>query len=427
MAEDGQIEITEFELSSAVLVSATQQIIDIKFQIQDLNIYQDIFTNCLSGELLVVDALNIPAKFGLHGNEFLYLNFKTPALRGFDSAFRVYKISEYNLRNLNSIGYTIHFCSEEFFINQQKRISKSYKNTTNSKIIIDILRNQLKVSDDKMKKSAIEETKGSQSLIVPNMKPLEAINWVSSFSINNALSSAFLFFETQFGFNFRSLESLYSDPVYKKITLQPKNILSDEDRRQISQSNPDRFTIKQLFDVLETASTGGFASSMLRLNIASQEHKNLNFNPITNVSKHLNEYIPFNNATNRFDQTLVSDSAYVRYFPTFQGDLTDKWLLQRACQLSLLNSFRMNIQLPGDSQICAGTILDLDYPLIQQLENSGQVEQDPYISGKYIVTSVRHRIFNNKYFCYLEVCKDSNKAGYPAYGSDSVYDKVKKS
>jgi hypothetical protein len=424
---DSQIETTEYELSSVVLLNSIGQIIDIKFQTQDLNIYQDIFSNSLSGELLVVDSLNIPTAFSLHGTEYVYIKLSTPGFKAIDRIFRIYKISEYGLRNLNSVEYTIHFCSEEFVLNQQTRISKSYKNIKNSQIVVDILKNQLKISDERLKDCAIEETKGVQSLIVPNMKPFEAINWLSSFSINNSLSSAFVFFETQFGFNFRSLESLYSDPVYKQLSIQPKNIISENDRKQFNHSSPDRFRIKQLFDVLETESTGGYASSMLRLNLSSQEHKTLKFNPVTNVSKHLNEYIPFNNATNRLGNSLVADSAYIRYFPSFQGDLTDKWLLQRASQFSLLNSFRMDIQLPGDSQLCAGTILDLDFPLIQPIDASSKVSQDPYISGKYIVTSIRHRVFNNKYFNYAEICKDSSKSGFPAYNGDVAYDKAKKS
>lgn len=422
----GITETTQFNLSSVALINSAGKYRDIKFQVHDLNIYQDIFNSTISGELLILDSLNLPTTFDMHGNEYLYIRFSTPGKAEFERIFRIYKISEYGLKTLNSIEYTIYFCSEEFILNQQRRISKSYKNVKTSDIVRDILKNQLKVSDDRMKTTIIEETKGMQNLIIPNMKPFEAINWISSFSISDSLSSAFVFFETQYGYNFISLEKLYADKVYKTITMQPKNVISDDDRRELNSSAIDRFNIKQLFDVVETASTGGYSSGMLKINLASQEHKDLKFDPITNKTKHLNPFVPFNNATNRFDGSLVTSSAYIRYFPSFQGDLTDKWLLQRAAQFSLLNSFRMDIQLPGDSQLCVGTILDLDFPFIQPQTSASNIKQDPYISGKYIVTSIRHRIFNNKYIVYLEICKDSNKNGYPPYNkTDSIYDKAK--
>lgn len=428
MAETGILETTQFELSSLVLIATNGKAIDLKFITHDINIYQDIYSNCLSGEIFVQkDSLNIITAYGLHGNEYLYIKFSNPGSNGFERVFRIYKISEYNVANLNSLEYTIHFCSEEFVLNQQKRISKSYKNLTVSRIIEDILQNHLKLSDDLYGKTVIEETKGAQSLIIPNMRPLEAINWLSSFSINEKLSSAFLFYENQFGYNFRSLETIYSDPIYKKITMQPKNVQTDTDKKQLNNSNVDRFKIKQLFDVIETESTGGYSSKLLRIDIVSQGHKEIRFDPITNASKHLNDYVPFNDAKNRFENDLTAESAYYRYFPMFQGDLTDKWLLQRAMQLSLLNSFRMNVQLPGDSQITAGTILDLDFPFIKPIDSADQAKSDPYLSGKYLVTSVRHRIFNNKYTNYLEICRDSNKTALPFYGKNQAYDIAKKS
>lgn len=429
----GQIETTEYELSALTIITSSTKPIDIKFQVKDLNIYQDIFSSSLSGDLLIEDSMNLPTAYSMCGMEYVYMKISNPGLKPIEKYFRIYKLSDHSVRNLNSTSFTIHFCSEEFILNQQKRISKSYKKVKTHQIIGDILLNSLKVPKERM---FIEETYGVHSydwtknenpIIIPNMKPFEAINWLGSFSINKNLSSAFVFYENQFGFNFASLDKIFEDQVYKQITLQPKNTPSDNDTKQLNHCGPDKYQIKQFFNVLETQSTGGYRSSMLRLNLTTQEHKNIQFSPAKNITNHLNDYLPFNNATNRFDLSQLDESSYVRYFPSFQGDLTDKWLLQRACQFSLLNSYRMSIQLAGDCQLTAGAVLDLSFPLMTASDSPKKITEDPFISGKYVVTSLRHRITDNKFFCYAEICKDSAKASYPPYGGNESYDKAKAS
>jgi len=422
---DGVTESTQFTFTTATLVNSSGAAIDIKFMIQDMNVYEDIFSSVITGDILVRDAHNIVDVMSLCGNEYLHIAFETPTLKPFDKYFRVYKISNLNMRNLNSYEYTMHFCSDEFVINQQIRISKSYSNMTNDNIVQDILKNKLKVPAEKI--SFIEETKGIQNIIVPNMKPFEAINWISSFSLNKKLSSSYLFFENRDGFNFISLDSMFTSQVYKDITINPKNIIDDDNKPEQNRYIPDRMEIPQTFDVLGTLSTGGYSSNMIKLDLLRQKHEFLSFNPIKNKVPALNDFPITNNATNRLGNSLVDGSAYTRYFPSFQGNLVDKWLLQRATQLSLLNSFRMNIQLSGDSQLRVGAILNVDYPSIQPTDSSQKIKPDNSKSGKYIVTSLRHRIFNNKYINYLEICKDSMVEAIPEMSNGVLYDKAKKS
>lgn len=421
MLESGQ-----FEISSITLIASTGLQTEIKMMVKDLNIYEDIFSNVVSGEIEMKDGQNLVTTFGMHGNEYLYIKFDTPSLESFEKVFRIYKISNLNLKNLTSFIYKIHFCSEEFILNQQIRISKSYKDITNSDIISDILSNQLNVDPKKI--AIIENTIINQNLIIPNMKPFEAINWLSSFSINDKLSTAYMFFETRSGFQFRSLESIYQDEVYKKITINPKNLNDDSDKKITNSFIVDRFEIKQPFDILESISTGGFSSSMVVLDLLRQSTTVSKFDTVNNGVPTLNKYLPYNDAQNRKGNGLIDLSSYIRYFPKFQGGLIEEWLLQRANQFSMLNSFRMNIQLTGDSQMEVGRIIELDFPYIKPINNTDEIVQDESKSGKYLVTSLRHRIFNNKYFNYMEICKDSNNGGVAAADNSNIgYDTARKS
>lgn len=414
-----------YDITAIELISSTGSITNIKFMVQDFNMYESIFNSVVSGDMHIWDGNNILTDFDLHGNEFLMIRFTKADLDPIEKYFRIYKIANVSMRNLNSFEYMIYFCSEEFVLNQQKRISKSYKEVTNSEIVSDILTNQLLVDDNKIVQ--IEETVLPQNLIIPNLKPFEAINWISTFSLNAKLSAAYLFYENIKGFNFRSLASLYEQPSSKTLQLNPKNVQNGDDKNYSNFFIPDRFEFPQLFDILKTISGGGYSSKMLAINLLGREHATLRYDSVVGNFDQLNKYTPYNDSRNRFDETLTDGSTYLRFFPTFQGALVDDWLLQRASQFSLLNSMQMNIQIPGDPELNAGSTIEIDFPFFQPIDSPNKTEEDGLKSGKYLITAIRHRIIDSVYVNYLEICKDSNKSSVPGAVDSSRYKLAKKS
>lgn len=417
-----------YDITAIEIISSTGSALNIKFMVQDFNIYESIFNGAISGDMHIWDGQNILSSYSLHGNEFIMVRFQKGGDENdpIEKYYRIYKITNARLRNLNSFEYTIHFCSEEFILNQQKRISKSYQNIVNSDIVNDILENELRVDPNKI--AEIEETVNQQNLIVPGMKPFETINWLSSFSLNSKLSAAYLFFENLKGYNFRSLASMYSQDSIKKLQINPKNVLGPDQKEPNDNTFvADRLEFPQLFDILKTISTGGYSSKMVALNLLGQEHATLRYDSVKGNFDQLNKFIPYNNAKNRFNETLTDGSTYFRYFPTFQGGLVDDWMLQRASQFALLNNMRMNIQIPGDLELFTGGIIELDFPFIQPIDAPSKTEQDLLKSGKYLITGIRHRIVDSVYINYLELCKDSNKETVPGASNSTKYQLASKS
>lgn len=424
---EGIFESTSFELSTVTLISSVGYSTDIKFMVQDLNIYEDIFANCMSGELEIKDSQNIIKAFQLHGNEYIHIKFETPSLNAFERYFRIYKIADIKQNNLSSYTYKIYFCTDDFILNQQVIISKSYKNQIVTDIVKDLLLNQLKVNKNRVLDRNFEPTKNNQNIIIPFLRPMEAINWLSVFSINEKLSSAFFLYETHEGYNFRSLASIFDDSTFKTIHINAKNVIENVDNKVANRFAADRFEVKQQFDILETISSGGMSGYMMAIDLTTRQHVEKQFNPITNNVKKLNEFLPFNDSLNRLDLSIAEGSGFVRYFPAFQGNLVDKWLLQRAAQVSAVNSFRMSLQLAGDSELTVGKIIEMDIPSLEPVTESQEIQIDGMKSGRFLVTQVRHRIYNNKYFNYVELCKDSNLEGIGSYVKTPLYDIAKKS
>jgi hypothetical protein len=413
----------DVKVSEISVITSAGVDIKIDFLLDELNIYEDIFSNTISGEISIIDSGNYISRLNFHGNEYLSIKFGTPYLKPYDKVFRIYKISNVELQTQSTLKYKIHFCSEEFIVNQEKKVSKSYQGLQTSQIILDIAKTYLGVSPSKLNLNNIEQSVGIKNIIIPNMRPLEAINWLASISINDVLSSAFLFYENRDGFNFKSLDNIFNGNIRKALRMGNKNTDNDAVTNQFYF---DDFQITQSFDLLNSISSGAYSSEMYKLDLLRQQVDYTKFDPASNSFKTLNTYLPFNLARNRFNQSLLDSTAYTRYFVGVEGDLTDKWLLQRASQFSLLNSYKMNIQISGDSELKVGDMLELSFPDMGRYEESSQISEDPFKSGLFLVTTLRHTIIRDKYFCYAQICRDSVKENVLSYVPGTRYEEVKK-
>lgn len=402
----------DYFLQELKIVNAVGLAIEIGNVFEEINIYEDLFSNVLNGDITINDSTNLINRLQIHGNEFLLISFRTPSLTKYEKAFRIYKVSDLKMRHTSNANYKLHFCSEEFFINQQYTVSKSFKETRLSDVVKIIARNALRISDKKLPLSEIEEstvltTPEKSPLIVPNLRPFEAINWIGSFALSKFdLSPGFFFYENSNGFNFRSFSNLYSAPSKKTIVFAPKN---DDQTESVASKHDkmDQMQFKQVFDMLDSVNNGAFGSTIRKIDFLNRTTETERFALTPNSFTTLNNNLPFNLAKNRIGNSIVESSNFERFFPKFQGDLVSRWLLVRASRIALLNSAKLHVDFPGDSSLSVGDIITVNIP-----ENSAQtdargIQLDMMMSGRYMITGLRHQLLANKYICNAQLCKDS--------------------
>ncbi len=181
---DGVLHAQDVGLRSCKIVGAGGQPIEFKNIIVEFNYFEDIFNNGISGALIVNDSMNYIQILQLQGQEILILSLDKPGLDNpIEKNFRIYKISNRTQTKNTNENYIIHFCSEEFMLNEQYKLSKSYTNIKISDIVKDIAFNSLKIEQKDF--TNIDETSGLRSLVVPNFKPIQAINWLCTFALAN--------------------------------------------------------------------------------------------------------------------------------------------------------------------------------------------------------------------------------------------------
>ena len=68
----------DYDLKNIFLHNHFGEVIDIKNLVQELNIYESIYKNALTGSVIIIDAQNLIAKLEIQGTEGISFKLKTP-------------------------------------------------------------------------------------------------------------------------------------------------------------------------------------------------------------------------------------------------------------------------------------------------------------------------------------------------------------
>ena len=323
----------DFELLKLELISPNREgTINLKTNWSDFNIYEDMFSNCLTGSITMTDGVGFMESLPIIGEETIRIHVRT---RGFkrersgeknvgpfggsendgiiDLSFRVYKIDNVIKMNEGLTMFTLHLISEEYLLNLKTKIRKSWDKPIRISTMVKELYQQFFMRGRPLaKKIFIEPTLNLTNLIIPNYAPFKAFNFLSKRAISSgqhAVGSNFVFYETVKGFFFISLETLMSgggtgytagegssdapnegagfiytkpeQPVKEVYTVQPKtmNKFGDDNKNvALELVSVDSYKFTSNFDVVENLRNGMYANRLLTHDIVRMKWDTLDFN-----------------------------------------------------------------------------------------------------------------------------------------------------
>lgn len=425
----------DFSIQSLNFITSSGNIINLKPIMVEMSIFEDIYSFSMSGYITVRDAQGFVELLQLTGNEFVKVDFgkMKNAPNNIVQTFKVYKVGNRTPDgNQNAENYTLYFCSEELMLSEQTKISQSYKGKKISQIVKDILTNKLKTNTEKI--DSIEDTTGVYDIIVPRLKPFEAISWVSLYArpaSTNLVGADMLFFETRNGYNFRSLQSMYSQPIYATYKHQPQNLDYSIQTFHEKATSVLKYELVKSYDSLNDTNSGAFANRLVTIDPLTRSFKTTDFSlsKYRNNSKSLNSGAPTNLTKNRLgvpqDQNYNanfkvsisnSNQTDVAYIKERQGSTAKDLFIEtiipmRTAQISLANYTVLKLSIPGDPGITVGRTIQFNVLSLKPTQKEKPL--DKFYSGKYLVTAVRHVIqAQGVYQTILEVAKDSSNTEY---------------
>ena len=94
-------------------------------------------------------------------------------------------------------------------------------------------------------------------------------------------------------------------------------------------------------------------------------------------------------------------------------------MLQRISQINQLNYFKLKLVIPGDTYITIGDVIEFEMPL-HSTKVKGEKNINPFYSGRYLITAIRHKLNKESYEMVVEATKDCLSTSYPVAQNDSI-------
>lgn len=435
----------DFSLKSLNILTAAGQRFEIRRLLLELNYFEDIYSFTTSGYVTLRDSQGFIESLRLTGNEYIEINFGKikDGPNDTDQVFRVYKVGNRTpANNFNGEIYTLYFCSEELLISEQTKISRSYAGQKISGIVSDILTNRLKVPANKIQ--TIEETIGVYDFLVPRMKPFEAISWVTTYArpkSTGTIGADMLFFQTKYGYAYRSLQSMFKDPIYATYKYQQTNIDQNQQSFQEKTISVLNYEFVKTYDNLQDISSGTFANRLITIDPIARKYKVTDFNYgdyfANKKTASLNDSSAVVPSFNRlgvtqnqaYDSVLKvatsnafqNEAQYIKEIPgsVAKNIAIENYVPLRTAQIALANYTVVKLTIPGDSGITVGRTIQFNLPTVRPTDN--KKELDMFYSGKYLVTAVRHIIQSQGvYQTVLEIAKDSTPSSFGGINTAST-------
>ena len=315
-AQPGDVYIERVDLTRAI----DNFTIDLRPFVIEINVYEDIFSPSLYGNLVIRDAANLIGRMPIVGDETIHLSISTPLdgspssytpdvddpVNKIQKSFAVYAIKNRILEEHKEQIYVIHFCSQEAIVDNITKICKKFEGTTDeiAKEIWEeyfsnrdsgagiISRYYTIQNSQNGTGGTITPTEATPFVIsgtphesrlsfLPGMwSPFECINWLAKRTIgkNSGLTSNYLFYETTKGFYYASLHDLiktqleednvFCDFIYTQ--KRPRNELRSFEK---GYSHIEELKFKTNMDMIQSQNLGHLASSLHMFDIVNKEYR----------------------------------------------------------------------------------------------------------------------------------------------------------
>jgi len=445
----------EFIVEECTLCTVGGLELDLKEQFSNISIFEDIYSNSITGSISFVDTNNLTANASIVGQEKLRLIIMTPnadddtdrsiCVNFTDSPLHVYQVANNVNINDRTKVFTLRFTTAEFVRNQRIRVKQSFSGEPTD-IIKTVIRGQEYLNSKK--EFYYEDSTNLFKMIAPNKRPFDFINDLSKrcLSKDYNFSPSFLFFETCQGYFYRTIDSMM-DRKNPKMVYRELTPSEDQTKTALNLSNILSYDVVSSRDTVLQARAGMLSSNYLEVDTFNKTFTKFAYDYAKDYEKqvHVDEHngygskkaIPLSMARDDYGNRITEypeTSQYLQYTqrnkpatdggqlnPAYDTDVDynghDIWLQRRmARNVSMDTAITLRLAVSGNTAVHAGDMIGV------QLKNqsSSNEELDPYLSGKYLIKNLRHEFKNGPgkmmHDLHIDCVRDSVQDSYPSAG-----------
>ena len=382
----------------------------------NFNYYESLYSPVVSGNLTYVDAggsvedkknnlTSIKDGLPITALENLKVKIQT-AFGTLDFTKDPFKVTSSPIMHQESNRQTVllTFVYDKELKNSEVPIFDRYVGKI-SDSIKKILQEKLQISEDKID---IEATKNNYGFVGKGRGALNIILDLCRRSVPVKGDAGYFFFQTQDGFKYKSIDFLLSqEPKQKYLyygALRSNQENSDNDFKILL---PPK--VKKDQDITKTLKDGTYVNRNVFFNPQTFEHSEVVFSVDKDgVKKTLGGDLPIKTDDLK---SFVKTNHHILDIGSFEAQDQNpnndprEWQASSTMRYNLLHSIVMEIQIPCNTELRAGDVIELDIESIK--EDMVQSPSDEQQSGKYLIMHLCHHFDSLRSFTSLTLVRDS--------------------
>ena len=446
MAKEGKKTPGFVDVKNISLISIVGEVINLNNIVGEVNIYQSLNAPFLKCNIVISDATSLfdtlDDGLGFTGQEILILRYTTkfPEDKQKDAihAFVLHEVSFRERSKEKEEVLIVEGISIEGYLNLQNKISRAYGrdggNTISNivKSIVDehfksksiqniyqTIRDVIKVPIQKT--NTFDPTRNKIKFISPNVSPIRVIRNLVKESDNDTIHPLFCFYEDTDGYHFSDFKKLLDKDVTDTFSYEPSNYMEGgSNKNMIDLKKIIEYNVVNQTSMMENINRGLYGSKTINMDVLRKRKKEINFDYNTTAPK----FAKLNNKRLIQGNSYGGPNSKVMMFTSREGHDSDnilkpeKHIPKRYPQfagisssfLNHISNIMLNVSVHGNSDLNVGNKINLIIPQATNIgEQDGQVV-DKYLSGFYMIKSLRHKINNDQMVTIMEVMKDTESS-----------------
>ena len=421
--------------------------IDISTGAIAIDYYEDIFSPTITAKVKVINTGNTIVAEGGTGRQSIYNGLPlrggervlmkiagnsstNPGLdfsKRVDDYFYVSSITDV-ISETNQESFTLHLVSREAITNETVRVGKKFKiDSSISDSVEDILKNYLKTN----KIGTIDKSSNKYGFIGNLRKPFTILVWLASKAVpvsSGSATAGFLFYQTQDGFQFRSIDNLIEQTPRTDVndnrvvyTYNQVNQAYDENNNKVNNDfNILNYNIEKNQNLIEKLRLGTYASHRMFFNpldfsFSNPEEGKFKLEDYAGKTNNLGSQIKLPPLSEGSNETLgdvptriitaVLDIGTIN--PGVSTAINSNQTLYQSQSLmryNILFTQTLNIVVASNTNLRAGDIIECQFPKITQ---ANEKEYDTETSGLYMIKELCHHFDANNSYTSMKLVRDT--------------------
>ena len=319
-------------------------------------------------------------------------------------------------------SFTLHLVSREAITNETSRVIKKYPvslsiNDSVKKILKDVLKT------NKFNDSTIEKSQNKYGFIGNLRKPFTILIWLASKAVpisSGDATAGFVFYQTQDGFNFRSIDELIAQSPKAEYVHSEVNESQIETNTRNNDFQITSYTTDKNQDLIEKLRLGTYASQRmffdpLTFNFTTPEKGLFQLDGYKKKIKNLGDKLDLPLLSETSDKTLgevptrILSSVIDR--GTMEKDVSidenadpSKYQAQAIMRYNVLFTQTVSMTVPCNTNLRAGDTIKCFFPKISRGDSS---EFDPDQSGLYMIKELCHHFETDGSFTSMLLVRDT--------------------